>query len=115
MLYLSVRDGCLTDRTPVDNSGPLIDHSLIIQLGKYLLYCAGTSLIHGKTFSLPVCGGAHLTKLLYNPSTVLFTPFPTFIQKLFTCQIGFVDSLLFQGFDNFYLCGNGSMIRSWLP
>jgi hypothetical protein len=39
MLYLCVRNGCLTYRTPVDDPGTFVDISLFIEIDKYFLNC----------------------------------------------------------------------------
>ena len=39
MLYLCVRNGCLTYRTPVDDPGTFVDISLFIEINKYFLNC----------------------------------------------------------------------------
>ena len=56
MFYFRVRNGCLADRTPVDDTGSLVDVSFFVQLDKYFKHCVRAALIHGETFSLPVCG-----------------------------------------------------------
>ena len=35
MLYLRVGNGCLADRTPVDDTGSLVNVSFFVQLDKY--------------------------------------------------------------------------------
>ena len=56
MLHLCIRDRGLAYRTPVDDSGPFIDVAFLIQLDKDLQDRAGTSLVHGKAFPVPVSG-----------------------------------------------------------
>ena len=60
MKYLRVGDGSLAYRTPVDDAGPFINISFVVQLNKYLLDCLGTALVHGKPLPVPVAGDAHL-------------------------------------------------------
>ena len=76
MLNLGVGYGCLTYRAPVYNSVALVYVSLLKQLYKNRLDRLRATLIHGKALSLPVCGGAKLLKLVYDPSAVFLFPLP---------------------------------------
>ena len=51
----------LAYRTPVDDAASLVDPAFFIQTAEYFLYGFGTALVHGKAFSLPVCGGTDLS------------------------------------------------------
>ncbi len=51
-----VRQRSLTNRTPVNDSGPFINKSFFMKVDKYLRNCLRASLIHGKTFSVPIAG-----------------------------------------------------------
>lgn len=56
----------------------------------------GTSFIHRKALTLPVCGRTKFAQLLYNTSAVFFSPLPALIQELFTGQVRLIDALLFK-------------------
>ena len=56
VLYLCVRDRGLADRTPVDDTGALVDIALLMQAQEYLLYGLGAALVHGEALSVPVAG-----------------------------------------------------------
>ena len=76
MLYLSIRNRCLADRTPVDDAGTFVDIAFFIKADKYLLYCLGAALIHRETFSVPVSRCTELFQLINDLSAVLFLPCP---------------------------------------
>ena len=76
VLYLCVRDRGLADRTPVDDTGSLIDIALLMQAQEYLLYGLGAALVHGEALSVPVAGGANLLQLIYDGAAILFPPLP---------------------------------------
>ena len=76
MLYLCVRDRGLADRTPVDDTGALVDIALLMQAQEYLLYGLGAALVHGEALSVPVAGGANLLQLIYDGAAILFPPLP---------------------------------------
>ena len=94
MLYLCVRYGGLAYRAPVDDSGSLVNIAFLIQTDKYFLHRFRTALVHGKTFSVPVCGGAHLMQLVDNASAVFLSPVPAFLQESVTAQVLLIDALL---------------------
>ena len=94
MLYLSIGNGGLTYRTPVDNTGALVNPIFRIQLNKDILYRFRAAFIHRKTLSLPVCGRTELAKLFYNPSAVLISPLPALLQKFLSGKVGLFNSLL---------------------
>ena len=75
----------------------------------------GTSFIHRETLSLPISRRTELTKLLYDTSTVFFSPIPALLQKLLTCKVCLVDALLLKCLDNLNLRCDGSMVGSRLP
>ena len=76
VLYLCVRDRGLANRTPVDDTGSLIDIALLMQAQEYLLYGLGAALVHGEALSVPVAGGANLLQLIYDGAAILFPPLP---------------------------------------
>ena len=56
ILNLSIRERCMTARTPVDNSLASVYKSLVIEIYEYFFNCFGTSLVHCETLSVPICG-----------------------------------------------------------
>ena len=115
MLYLCVTDRSLAYRTPVDQTGSLIDQLLLVQAYKYILDRFRTALVHRKTLSLPIRRGAHLLQLGNDPAAILLFPFPSSLQKAFTAQILLADALLLQCLNNLNLSRDAGMIRSRLP
>ena len=63
MFYLGIRQGSLTYRTPVDDSGASVNESFFMKVQEYFLNCFRTSLVHCETLSVPVTGNTHLFKL----------------------------------------------------
>ena len=57
---LGIGNGGLALRTPVDDPGALVNIAFFIKTDEYLKHCIGAALVHGKTLSVPVCGGAQL-------------------------------------------------------
>ena len=115
ILYLGVRDGGITYGTPVDDTGALVDVTFLMHLYEYFGNCLVAALIHGKTLSVPVTGGAHLLQLGNDTSAVLFLPLPGSLQELLTPQVMLVDALLLQLLDNLNLGCDGSMVCAGLP
>ena len=76
MYNLCIGNRCLTDRTPVYDTGTTIHIALLIQLAEYLCNCLVISFIHRETLTIPVCRGAHLLQLVDDLTTVLSTPVP---------------------------------------
>ena len=95
VFYFRIGNGCLADRTPVDNTGASINISFFIELDKDFFYCLGASLIQCETLSVPVCGRTELFQLADNPSAVLFSPLPGTFQKTFSSKLIFVDTFFF--------------------
>ncbi len=58
MFNLRIRQRSLTYRTPVDNPRSSIDIPFLIESYEYFFNGFGTSLVHGKPFSVPVAGYA---------------------------------------------------------
>ena len=73
---LCIGNGCLTDRTPVYDTGTTIHISFFIQLAEYLCDCLVISFIHRETLTIPVCRGTHLLQLVDDLTAVLSTPVP---------------------------------------
>ena len=79
MLYLCIRDGRMTYRTPVNDSGTFVDVSFLIETGKYFQNCLGASFIHGKTLSVPVSRRNQASLSCFTMrAAILFTPLPGF-------------------------------------
>lgn len=53
-LYFIISKCSSTARTSIDHIFSLIDESIIVEVYKVLFHCFRKSLIHGKSFSLPV-------------------------------------------------------------
>ena len=115
MLNLSVGNGGLADRTPVDDAGAFVDVAFLVQLYKYLKHCIGAALVHGKTFSVPVSGGAQLVQLLDDAGAVLLLPVPACFQEFVTAQIMLVHALFSQLVNDLNLRCDGCMVRTRLP
>ena len=56
MYNLCIGNGCLTNRTPVYDTGTSVHISFFIQLTEYLCNCLVISFIHRETLTIPVCG-----------------------------------------------------------
>ena len=95
MFYLCVGNGSLAYRTPVDDPGSFIDIAFLIKTDKDFLYCFGTALVHGKTFSVPVSRSTQLLQLIDDLSTIFFFPGPGIFQEFFPADLIFIDSLFF--------------------
>jgi len=54
MLHLCIRDRGLAYRTPVNDSGPLINVAFLVQLDKDLQNRVRAAMVHGKTLPVPV-------------------------------------------------------------
>ena len=115
MLYLGIGNRGLADRAPVDDAGAFINISFFIQLDKYFQYRIGTSCIHRKTLSVPVCGRTKLMKLIDDAGTILLLPVPACFQKAVTSQIMFVDAFASQLVNNLYFGRDRCVIRARLP
>ena len=57
ILNLCIGNGCITNRTPVDNTGALINPAFFMHLTKHFGYGFVTAFIHCKTLSVPVTAG----------------------------------------------------------
>ena len=115
IFYFCIGNGCVTYRTPVDDSCTLVNPAFFMHFTENFRNSLVAAFIHGKTLSVPVAGRAQFFQLGNDTSAVLFFPLPCALQKAFTTQIMLINSLFFQRFDNFYFCCDGSMVCTWLP
>ena len=115
MDHLRVGDGSLTHRAPVDDPGPLVDISLLVELDKYFLHRAGTALIHGEAHPVPVGGDAHLVHLADDAVLILLFPLPGLLQEALPAQVMLVDALVLQLVDHLHLRGDGRVVGARLP
>ena len=115
VLYLGIGNGCQTMRTPVDDTLTAVNQSFIIKFYKYFLNGFIATLVHRKTFSVPITGRSHFLKLRYDASTVLFFPVPGTLQEFFTSDILFRDSLVPHRLYNLRFGRNRRMVGSRKP
>ena len=95
IFYLSIRNGSIADRTPVDNTAALIDPAFFVHFAEYLGHRLITAFIHRETFSVPVTGGAELLQLADDPSAVFAFPVPCPLKEAFPSEIMLVNALFF--------------------
>ena len=115
VLYLGIGNGCQTMRAPVDDTLTAVDQSFIIKFYKYFLNGFIAALVHRKTLSVPITGRSHFLKLGYDTSAVLFFPVPGTLQKFFTSDILFRDSLFSHRLDDLRFGRNRRMVSSRKP
>ena len=115
MLNLGIRNGCLADRTPVDDPGSLINITFFIKADKHLLHSLRASLVHCETLAVPICRCTELFQLIDNLSAVLFLPCPCMLQKFLTADLILINALLFELCCDLYLSCNRRMVCSRLP
>ncbi len=115
MLHLSIGNGGVAHRAPVDDPVSFINITLVVQVDKNFLYGLGAALVHGKPLSVPVCGRTHLFQLADDPAAVLFLPVPGALQELLPAQIFLLDAFLFQCLDDLHLCGDAGVVCARLP
>ena len=115
MLHFRIGNRSLAHRTPVDDSGAFIDIAFFIQFHKYFFYRFRTAFIHGKTFPLPVCGGAHLLQLAHNTVSIFLLPLPAMLQKFLASNLILINAFFLQHLDNLHLSGNCRMVCTRLP
>ena len=115
IFHLSIGNGCIADRTPVNHSGSLINISLFVHFHKHFSHCFVAALIHCKTFPVPITGRPHLLKLGHNAPAVFLSPGPGTLQEFLPSQFIFINSLFFQLLSNLNFRSNGGMICAWLP
>ena len=79
VVYLCITEGSMAYRTPVDDSGALIDVALLIQIDEGSLNGVCTALVHGEAKSFPVGTGTDLVELVDDSGLVLLLPLPGFL------------------------------------
>ena len=115
IFYFRIRNGCIANRTPVNNTAALVYISFFMHFDKDFCNCFITAFIHRKSFSVPVAGRAQFLKLLNNPAAINFFPFPCTFQKLLTAKIVLVNSFFFQLTDDLNFGCDTGMVCTWLP
>ena len=115
MVYLCITEGSMADRTPVDDSGALIDVALLIQIDEGRLNGVCAALVHGEAKSVPVGTGADLVELVDDSGLVLLLPLPGLLQEALTTELVLIDALLLQLIRDLYLGCNRGMITARLP
>ena len=115
IFYLGIRNGGITYRTPVDDPAALVDPAFFVHLAEYFGNCLIAALVHGKTLSVPVTGGAKLFQLFNDPSAVLSLPLPGSLKEPFSAKIFLADAFFLQLFNDLNLCSDAGMVCSWLP
>ena len=115
VLNLSVRDRCITYRTPVNDTATLVNPSFLMHLYKYFGYCLVAALVHCKALSVPVTAWTHFLKLWNNTSTVLLLPVPCSLKEFLSSEVVLIYALLFKSLDNFNFCCDRRMVCTWLP
>ena len=115
MFHLSIRQGRLALRTPVDDPGAFVYISLLVQADKHFLHGFGTALIHCETFPVPVAGDAQLLQLVLDGSGIFLFPLPGPLQEAFASQFFLIDALFLKLVCHLYFCGDGCMIRPRNP
>ncbi|OPZ64179.1 MAG: hypothetical protein BWY83_03253 [bacterium ADurb.Bin478] len=113
--HLFIGQRGMTARTPIDETPPFIDQALVVQPDKHLAYGAAEILIHGKTFPLPVAGGAQLAQLLQNDAAEFFLPLPDPLEKLFPAKLMPVQPLLRQRRLHLVLSGDAGVVGAGHP
>ena len=115
ILYFRIGNGSIADRTPVYDTGTLVDPAFFMHLTENFRNCFITAFIHGKSFSVPVTGRTHLLQLFNDTSAIFLFPVPGTCQKAFTSEVFFINAFFFQLFNDLNLCCNGGMICTGLP
>ena len=115
MLHLSVRQGRLTLRAPVDDPGAFVNIAFPVQADKHFLYGFGAALIHRETFPVPVAGNAQLLQLVLDGSGIFLFPLPGPLQETFASQFFLINALFFELICHLYFRGDGRMVRSRNP
>ena len=115
VLDLSIGDGGVADRTPVDDPAPLVDPSLFVHLHEDFRDCLIASLVHGEALAVPVTGRTELFELIDDPSSVFFSPVPAVLEEFFASQVLLADPLLLEIVDDLDFRRNGGVISAGLP
>ena len=115
ILDLGVGNGGLTMGAPVDYALAAIDKSLVVEVYKNLTDGLGAALVHGKSLSRPIAGGAHFSELFGYSAAVYLFPFPCSLKKALAAEIFLGHAFLGHGGHDFCLGGNGSVVGSGQP
>ena len=115
MIHLNIRKRRIAIRTPIRNTGSLIDEPLLVKAHKDFPHCLGTSLVHGEAFPLPVAGGTKCAKLIHDAAAIRFLPLPDTLQEFFAPELIAVRPLLPESRLHLCLCRNPRMIAAGHP
>ena len=72
IIYFRIGNGSIAHGAPVNDAASFIDPSFFMHLAEDFRNCPVTSLVHGKTLSVPVAGRTQLLKLADDAPAVLF-------------------------------------------
>ena len=112
---LLVGKGSLPLRIPVDHTQTAINQSFLVQVAEHLNDGFTARLVHGESGAVPVAGTTEFTKLLENDTSVFIGPVPCVFEELLARKVRFVDSLLFEAFDDLGLSSDRCMVRTRYP
>ena len=115
ILDLSVRDGGVAVRAPVDHAVAAVDQLLVVQADEHFLDGIRAALIHGEAFPLPVAAGAELLQLADDAVAVLGLPIPGALQKAVAADHLLGQTLGAHGLHDLGLGGDGRMVGAGHP
>ena len=115
MFYFRIGKGCLTNRTPVDDTAAFVDPAFFIKAHENFFHCCRTALIHSKTFSFPVCRRTQFFQLIDNAAAIFFFPGPGIFHEFFPADLVFINALFFQHVCDFHFRSDGRMVGAGLP
>ena len=115
VVYLCITEGSMAYRTPVDDSGALVDVALLIQIDEGRLHSVRAALVHGEAKSFPVGTGTDLVELVDDSGLVLLLPLPGLLQEALTTERMLIDASLLQLIGDLHLRCDRRMITARLP
>ncbi len=110
-----VGQGGLVHRTPVDQVGPLVDQSLVIEAFENGTDGFREALVERETGAGPVARAAELTQLIQNDTAVLVAPPPHAFEEGFASHLTAVESLLAQFLLDAVLGGDAGVVGAGQP
>ena len=113
--HLLVGEGSLTLRVPVDHTQSAVDKTFLIEVAEDLDDGFRTSLVHSESGAVPVARTTEFAELLEDDASVLVGPVPGMFEELLAGQVGFIDALLLEAFDDFGLRCDRSMVGAGHP
>ena len=115
ILDLSIRDGGVAVRTPVDHPVAAVDQLLVVQTDEHFLDGVGAALIHGEALTLPVAARAELLQLADDTVAVLGLPIPCTLEEAVAADHLLGQALGAHGLHDLGLGGDGRMVRAGDP